>query len=150
MAWGKFPCNYWPFLYLLWETPTQMVCPFFNWTICLFILNCKKRAFNILWILEFYQVWNVKYFLLLCGLPFLFLEVSFEAFSLSCLIFLATTTSTTLTRVKADIFILFLSHRESNLSPSSMMLIQFFVDVFTRLKKFLCISKLLNDFIMKG
>ena len=40
-----------------------------------------------------------------------------------------------------------LHHR---LTPSSMMLIQFFVDVFTRLKKFLCISKLLNDFSMKG
>ena len=83
-------------------------------------------------------------------MPFLFLEVSFEAFSLSRLILLATTTGTTLTRVKADIFILFLSRRESNLSPSSMMLIQFFVDVFTRLKKFPSISKLLNDFIMKG
>ena len=44
---STFSCTYWPSVCLLWKMSIQILCPFFDWIICIFAIELMSSLYNL-------------------------------------------------------------------------------------------------------
>ena len=57
-----FLCAYWPFVYLLWRNTHSILCLFLNFFCSFVCFCCIVGILYIIWILTFYQVYDLQIF----------------------------------------------------------------------------------------